>query len=36
VKRVFELFKGLPMDAAARRASPVTAELLDLFTIDDR
>jgi ketosteroid isomerase-like protein len=33
-KRVFELFNRLPMDAAARRASPVTDELLHLFDVD--
>ena len=34
VKRVFELFNRLPMDPAARRASPETEELLDLFDND--
>ena len=34
VNRVFELFNQLPMDPAARRASPVTEELLGLFDVD--
>jgi ketosteroid isomerase-like protein len=33
-QRVFELFNRLPLDAASRRASPVTAELLELFATD--
>jgi ketosteroid isomerase-like protein len=31
VARVFELFNRLSLDPAERRASPVTAELLELF-----
>jgi ketosteroid isomerase-like protein len=34
IERVFELFNRLPLDADERRASPVTAELLDLFDLD--
>jgi ketosteroid isomerase-like protein len=34
VERVFELFNRLSTDEAERHASPVTAELLDLFDED--
>ena len=34
IRRVYELFNQLPADVHARRASPVTEELLGLFTTD--